>query len=766
MNNNTIEISTSYTKYDVLYQQDKFAIIKARTTDIELIPKDARVSVARDNKSCSFIMKGYLNPNPLLKYIVTGYFKKDKRGVQFQVLSLKEISPTDKKGITEYLKKCVDGCGEITANKIYNTFGDKTFDVLDNTPERLIEVKGLSRNKIKKIVISYQNNKMIQILQSNLPNGNTNDCLRIYNKYKEKSLDIIKNNPYQLFDIKSFSFDKVDEIAKSNPNISLDDYERVQGAIIFVLRQEKTKGNLFLYQKKVISEAYNLLNKGYKNIVCNYTRIVEVFCNMAKNGHILGDNGNAYLPSIYEAETKSAEIVLSMLIASKKNNQHVTNEKVAQYINWYCKEYHFTPSEQQQQAVYMCVNNTFAILTGGAGTGKTTTLKLCLKTLQDIYNINSNEILMLAPTGRASRRMGESVGNEYETKTIHSALRIEVKDDISFDEYYQGLTAKDILETKKIIVVDEASMLGQKLFYTLMKSIPYNSRVLLVGDENQLPSVEAGNVLAELLKCYCVPVTKLTQIYRQSEISPIVENSHRILDGNTNLLFNEDFQLIEAHTQEQASNIIKQLYLNDRNIQILSPIRRKGEAGTDNLNVLIQSAVNPHSANTPEVKRNGMTFRVGDKVIQTQNVTIVDKNTGYEYTISNGDTGIIKKIYDEEITISFCEQTVTYSIVDMDNVSLAYAITIHKSQGSEYPVVVIPFIDDNLFSFVGQRHLIYTGITRGKEKVILVGTKKAINKAINTNKTNERKTILSQRILTGYEKIYPHNSGYEQQTLF
>lgn len=767
---NLLEISISYTQYDILFQKDAYAIIKVKTSETDKVPKAARTSTARDNKSCTFKVKGYLNPNPLLHYVVKGNFENDNRGgIIFKVLSTYTVNPTTQSSVIQFLKTSIDGCGMITAKKIWNAFGKGTFDVLDNHPERLSEVKGLSSARIEKIISSYKSQKTIQLIQKKVTEKESlSDCLKIYKVFKEESLNILENSPYSLFKIDSFPFQKVDNIAKLS-NCPLDDEDRIRGAITTTLKAISRSGDLFLEQTATIKSAYNLLNEGQCGVVCNYAKITKVFCDMAMEGKLKGDNGNCYLPEFYNSEVQSADIILNMIADSEKQKKNTGTFPISSIMEKLCKEMAFSPSEQQSNAVIMAVSNSFSILTGKPGTGKTTTLKLVLKTVQEVYSIKNEDVLLLAPTGRASRRMGESVGTEYEARTIHSALRIGCENDELEEVVYAS--SESTISHKKMIVVDEVSMLGQKLLFQLLQSINKDCRVLLVGDSNQLPSVEAGNVLAELISCGCVAVTTLTEIFRQKGTSLIVENAHRILNGETTFLYDNNFQLIEAKNQEEAANIICDLYKKDPNIQILSPVRKKGEAGTNSLNTLIQSKVNPNSLTTPQIKRNGVVYRVGDKVIQNKNVTFKDEDGNVKCTISNGDTGVIRKIFDEEVTIEFQDETIVYNLVDLDNISLAYAITIHKSQGSEYPTVVIPIVDDKLFNFTCHRNLIYTGITRGKSKVILVGSTTAIAKAINSNKATQRNTMLAKRISDGYDgykKSIPkkkQEKSYEQLSL-
>lgn len=752
-----IEISVHFSEYDIRFQKDNFSIVWVSTNEKEKVPLNAVKKTSKKGE-VTFIAKGYFKPNANVGYLLTGEFKTDfKYGIQFQIISYKVIPPTDKKKIINFLVQVVNGCGRVTAEKLYNTFGEKIFEVMENSPERLYEVKSLKKGRINKIITSYNEQKMLPEIRQFLPDeiswGNDiikitlNDCLKIYKKFGNSSMRVIQQNPYFLFDV-DFSFKKVDSIASLSGKQDFADEYRIAGAIIEVLKQNSRRGDLYMPQKECCGAAINLLNEYNTQDKVTMKEVVTEFCKMAKRNDIAGDSGNVYLSDNYEAEVESAKILASMVKSSKASKGKLDEEKTYRIIEEESRLIGFNPSEEQSKAAYMAVDNSVLILTGGPGTGKTSTLKLILKTLQKSLNFSNEDILLLAPTGRAKQRMSETVGKDYESKTIHSALKIRVAEN-DFDEEDTIISNNNFenpLLEKKVIVVDEASMMGQKLFYSLLQKIGYDSRLIIIGDENQLPSIEAGNVLSELIKSNCIAFQRLTKIFRQAEQSLIVTNAYRILNGDCNLVYGDDFELVEFNQPDDVSAYICNMYANSADkdsLIILSPVRKKGSCGTKQLNVVIQQMVNPSSKS---LKRNGIDFKENDRVIQTMNCKYYDENDNLTY-ISNGDTGIIKSIDGDNITIQLQEDTVVYHSVDLDNIDLAYSITIHKSQGSEYPVVIIPLLDNRQFTFALQRNLLYTAVTRGKQKVIIVGERKAIEKAIKTNTAINRKTMLAQRII-------------------
>ncbi|MGN0477345.1 MAG: AAA family ATPase, partial [Ruminococcus sp.] len=570
-----------------------------------------------------------------------------------------------------------------------------------------------------------------------------NKCVKIYKNFGDDSLEVLKTNPYRLCNIYGFSFKTVDEIA-TKTNVALDDSLRIQGCMKFLLEDSLLQGHCCLNQRELLKKSYELLNEKSDREVCSMDKIKHELCYMAKVGALKGDMGYAYLPKYYDNECETANNIFTRV--SRKNRQNeLKTEKIISALAEIEKEEKMSLADKQREAVVMALKENFSIITGGPGVGKTTVLKFILKTFSKITG--DKNIVLLAPTGRASRRMGESINNEYPASTIHSALKITMDEDGNNEPQEEMINAS-------IVVVDETSMCDASIFALLVKSVSLNAKIILLGDPEQLPSVGAGNVLYELLSNPYIPRTILDVIFRQADTSLIVTNAKKISSGDTNLKYGLDFQLVKAFSKngDEVANKVIDVFMNEYqeitnldNIQILTPMKKAGiSAGATELNKKLQAIINPDKGQKT-VKRHNTIFRVGDKVIQLKNTDIV----------SNGDIGYVTGIYEEDddtvIEIKFANVTVKYDVTELDNVDLAYAISIHKFQGSECDTVVIPIIKS--FYVMLKRNLIYTGITRGKKKVIIVGEPQAVAMAISRNDIQQRNTFLSARITELFEKL-------------
>lgn len=708
-------------------------------------------------------VKGYFPLTKIVTLAVKGEWEKSKYGYTLQVQNFEEIIPSSTEGIISYLSTSVYGVKETTAKKIVQRFGLRTIEVFENTPEELLTVQGIGRKKLIRIIESFKRTRSMQAIVSYLaPLGiSTKKCSQIIKKFGNASMDIILNDPFRLCEIEGFGFLTVDELARKT-SFSLTAPLRIKSAIHWVLQVAATEGHLCLPQKNCIVSAYLILNgvdfrreKANKAIISyvetnnhqifnlvqqetvSLKKVIEQFKTMALAYDLMGDNGYVYLPTVYNQECEIAQIMGKRL--SQKNTANISEQKVSEVIAKQEKKLGISLASKQKEAVMLGVKEKTCIITGGPGVGKTTVLKVVLEACVECYTISKSDISLLAPTGRAAQRMAESVGNDYTASTIHSALHIGGE-----QEYAEPLYSA-------IVVVDEASMIDNQICWLLLKSIPSTAKLIIIGDPEQLPSVGAGNVLYEFLKCGLIPTVKLDVIYRQSGLNPIVKNSSLIQKGVTDLQYEKDFQFFEIESdsnrqQETADIVIEQFLAAVKEqgldeVQVLCPFRKKGViAGATELNRSIQERINPQSPNKPQVKRGERIFRVGDKVIQTKN----DKDLG----VYNGDIGYIKAINvaSEEIAISFNDNTYIFDASQLTDVELAYAISIHKSQGSEYQTAIIPVLTD--FYIMLRRNLIYTGITRAKTKVVLVGQKKALSQAITTNVIAKRNTQLSTRIIS------------------
>lgn len=714
-------------------------------------------------------VKGYFPVNKAVTLVLSGEWQKDKYGYSLWVSDFKEVVQTTESGIIAYLSASVKGVKEGTAKKIVEQFGLKTLDVFENSPEELLAIKGIGRKKLVGIIESFKETRAIQEIVTYLaPVGVTpNKCAKIAKCFGGEAMNVLLNDPFRLCEIEGFGFLVVDEIARKT-SFSPTDPLRIKGAIKYVLQAAATEGHLCLNQIECILCAYLILNgvdwrrldrranralethdlsalrTSLRKEDVNYKLVKDQFVIMALASELKGDNGYAYLPLPYQQETETAKIISERLM--RTDTTEASDEDVAQIIEDQEKVLGIRLASKQREAVALAVRENTCIITGGPGVGKTTVLKVVLAACTELNGLSVEDVTLLAPTGRAAQRMAESVGDGYTASTIHSALRITAGDDSSYG---------DKLNTK-LVVVDESSMVDAHICWLLLKAIPKSAKLIIIGDPEQLPSVGAGNVLYELLNCKKIPTVKLDVIYRQAGISPIVTNSALIQSGATNLLYEENFQFYDVpqkaeldngtNVQQLAANIVIEQYLaavrehGIDEVQVLCPFRKAGViAGATELNKAIQERVNPKSPLKPQIKRGHNIYRLGDKVIQTKN----NKDIG----VYNGDVGYIKAIdtKEDEITISFNGTSVVYDAAQMTEVDLAYAISIHKSQGSQYHTVIIPILND--FFVMLRRNLIYTGITRAKEKVILVGHRSALSTAIKSNFISHRNTQLAARII-------------------
>ena len=676
-----------------------------------------------------FSAKGYYLPQLKSTEInLQGRWEKsDTYGYSFVVEHFEETLPTTEVGIEAYLGSgLIKGLGGKTASRIVRKFGIQSLEIFDRNPQRLTEIRGISEKKLTKIIASYKENKGARDIVAFLaPYGvSANWAVKVYNEFGDTALQILKEEPFSVCAIKGFGFKIADSIAKAagyNPTSPL----RIQAGILFLLNDTMQQGNLFLLQQTLIEKSCELLTTPEDTITEDM--ITSALITLHSDKKIKVECDRIYPMNAFVAEKSAAEEVVRLLHAACECYPNIETE-----ITHVEKRLKFTLSPIQREAVINSLSASFSIITGGPGTGKTTILKVIL----DVYaRLHSDANIMLcAPTGRAARRMSESTG--YSAVTLHSALGFR-----GDDQYEGGMLTCDLL------VVDESSMLDMLLASRLFSSIKDGTHVIMVGDAEQLPSVGPGNVLNELIACKNVPVTVLDQIFRQADTSRIVTNAAQIRNGDSSLSYGSDFLFIDAENEEDTVGKIVDIFKHELaastlyELQVLSPFRRNVKSGANNLNNDLQALVNRAGLGKPEIKVGFRMFRIGDKVMQTKNTD----------ALSNGDIGFIRNIItdtdsgDMTAVIDFgYGRMVEYEKDDLENVELAYATTIHKSQGSEYSTVIIPLLTSQYVML--KRNLIYTAITRAKEKVILVGQRKALHMAVKKNDTAQRNTMLAARI--------------------
>lgn len=658
--------------------------------------------------------------------LVDGDWRVDPRyGQQFVAQSWTEVMPATIYGIEKYLGSgLIKGIGPVYAKAIVNRFGLETIDVIENDIERLLEVPRLGRKRMEKIRESWEKQKDIKEVMVFLQGYGVSTAFaaKIYRKYEKDSIAKVKENPYQLAnDIWGIGFKTADGIA-SKMGYEKNDPRRCRSGILYTLNELAEEGHVYAEPEQLVDAAVKLLD-------AEESPVRQALASMIEANDVVSDNEVIYLSPFYHAENGSAKRLQSLLSDTSLFNADIAAEPEAKYGD---KPGDIVYDEVQLGAIQKALDSKVMVLTGGPGTGKTTTTQGII----EAFKARHMSILLAAPTGRAAKRMTEATG--MEAKTIHRLLEYNPMDGYKRND-------ENPLDGDALIV-DECSMIDILLFYNLMKAIPLKMRLILVGDIDQLPSVGAGNVLRDIIDSQQIPVVRLTRIFRQAQSSRIVMNAHAINAGqfpNIKNGLDTDFFFI---SQEDADEIVKLIIglVRDRlpktygypskEVQVLTPMQR-GTVGAGNLNIELQNALNPTG---PSLARGGYTFRQGDKVMQIRN--------NYDKNVFNGDIGYITAvdITERTLSITFDNRVVEYDVTELDEIVLAYAVTIHKSQGSEFPVVVMPVTMKHFVML--QRNLVYTGITRAKKICVLVGTTKALAYAIRNNTVSKRNTKLKERL--------------------
>lgn len=653
-----------------------------------------------------------------------GEWKIDKRyGSQFAVQSWEEVMPATTYGIEKYLGSgLVKGIGPKFAQLIVKQFGLDTIDVIETDIKRLYEVPGIGKKRVEKIRESWEKQKDIKNVMLFLQGYgvSTAYAAKIYRQYGKDSINKVKENPYRLADdIWGIGFKTADGIA-NKMGYEKNDLRRCKSGIIYTLNQLANEGHVYVEEEQLVKSALELLE-------ADEEPIRKALSDMSQTEDLKIEDKAIYLPPFYYAEIGTANRLLALLQESGKD---VLAKPLD--IKALSEETGIEYDEVQKQAIEEAARSKVMVLTGGPGTGKTTTTQGIIAALKH----QGMKILLAAPTGRAAKRMSEATG--MEAKTIHRLLEFNPQDGYKRND-------ENPLEAD-VLIVDECSMIDIILMNNLLKAVPTSMRLVLVGDIDQLPSVGAGNVLRDIIESHKIPVIRLTRIFRQAQSSRIVMSAHAINQGrfpDTSNGKQTDFFFIEQGDPEAVAKEIVNLVKNrlpkayhrkTSDIQVLTPMQR-GVVGASNLNMALQSALNPSQL---ALNRGGYSFRQGDRVMQLRN--------NYDKEVFNGDLGYVDQIDMEERTlhVNFDGRLVEYDVSELDELTLAYATTIHKSQGSEYPIVVMPILMTHYVML--QRNLIYTGITRAKKICVLIGTKKALAFAIRNMSVLKRNTRLKERL--------------------
>lgn len=681
------------------------------------------------------------------------YIAHPTYGEQFKIETYAVKPPEDEESVERYLGSgAIKGIGTALAARIVRHFHADTFRIIEEEPERLAEIKGISERKAREIAQQvYEKRDMRKAMIFLQQFGITTAlAVKIFEKYGQRMYEVLQNNPYQLADdIHGVGFRIADEIARK-AGVSADSEYRVKSAISYVLLQAGNEGHIYLPKELVQSRTAQLLGVGLEDIE-------QYLMDLAVDRKIVvkqeKEQERVYSASSYYIEMSTARMLCDLNITGEIDDQ-VILKKIAAIE----KQTEMYLDEMQKKAVIEAVRCGLLIITGGPGTGKTTTIN----TLISYFESEGLQILLAAPTGRAAKRMTEATG--VEAKTVHRLLEISGLSEESGAVGGFGRNAQNPLEAD-VIIIDEMSMVDAYLMHALLDAVTVGTRLIMVGDMNQLPSVGPGSVLKDMIQSGCIPVVSLTRIFRQAQESDIVVNAHKINRGEPVLLDNKsrDFFFLKRDDANVIISIVIQLvrdkiprYVNAKmyDIQVLTPMR-KGLLGVERLNKILQEYLNPPDRTKTEQEQNGVLFREGDKVMQVKN----NYQLGWEIRgrygipmekglgIFNGDMGIIREInkQTERVTVEFDEQRmVEYPYSGLEELELAYAVTIHKSQGSEYPAVVIPLLSGP--KMLMTRNLLYTAVTRAKQCVTLVGDPYVFNQMEANTVEQKRYTALADRI--------------------
>ena len=661
-------------------------------------------------------------------YILYGDFSlHSKYGEQFNVVTYERVKPEEKDSIVEFLSSDLfKGIGEKKAEKIVEVLGENTLDIIINNPDNLLLIPTITKKQIDILhntLVEYESSYNTILILSDL-GFNTKDSMTIYNKYKQKTDSIIESNLYTIYrEINDIGFKLIDRIALDN-NYSKDDKRRIEACIFYSLEEvTNLNGNSYFF----IEEIYNYTNRALGVYIDEQT-FIDSLNSLIINHDIVKKEEKYYLGYIYEAEEYIAKRIkyLHNLSDSKYKNidKHINNMEIFNEISY---------DESQKEAIKKALEKNFIVITGGPGTGKTTIVKSIVELYKNLNEVKvdflEDEIALLAPTGRASKRLSEST--LFPATTIHRFLKWN-KEGNKFlvNEYNKS--------SVKLVIIDESSMIDINLMYNLLKGVTTDTKIILVGDYNQLPSVGPGQMLKDIIDCNLVNVVFLNKLYRQKENSNIINLAHKMNEGILDYeLFNKEDDLEFVYTNDiccEIEKICKKYVDSDyRDFQILAPMYKTMD-GIDKINLIAQNIFNPKEKGKNEIKIGDVVFRENDKVLQLTNIP--------EENIFNGDIGIIKTIDKKQISIDFYGNLVKFTPSEYKNFKHGFAISIHKSQGSEFKTVIIPVSFS--YSKMLYRKLYYTAVTRSKKKLIMVGNINALKKSTDTNMFDNRRTTLKE----------------------
>lgn len=712
-----------------------FAIVSLISEDIPSFAIDP------DYPNSFVAVGGFGNVVEGQRFKLKGKWNKHIRyGWRFNMEFCEEIAPTDREGLVSYLSSGLfKGIGPVTAERIVEMFGEKTLEVIKENPEELGKVKGISKKKAKTIGLAYVENMYLEELMLFLKpyEVTNNQIMKIYQSYKTEAISKLKENPYIMCeDIHGFGFKIADKIARAF-GIGFDNEFRIKAGVLYALKDAASNGgHVYLEEEKLIDITCDLLTTYEGRVDANKVKKMLLEMAVSEDIVICTDKGGSdvYLPIYYHAEILVANQLKHLVNLKPPAFKTDIRESIKEIEDTLGMKY----SDKQKDAILAMENNNFMVITGGPGVGKTTIIKAIMEIFD--RNFSFSTIKLVAPTGRAAKKMTEATG--YEAKTIHRELEYKKRGD-----RFEFMRNRENPIYADLLIVDEATMIDLLLFSKLLDAIGNRTRVVFVGDPDQLPSVGAGNIFYDLIESGKVPVTRLEEIFRQEDTSKIIINAALINKGDSYLELGDDFEYIWEDDDDEILELIKKEYLKEINkvdsidsVQVLSPFRTRTVTGVDNLNSVLQEIVNPSRGHI-EIRYGKKTYRVGDKVMQTKN--------DYERSIFNGDIGYIVEIYRKEVgkfvaMISFDGKVFDFEAEEFENLDLAYATTIHKSQGSEYDVIIMPMTTQHYVML--KRNMVYTGVTRAKKKVIMIGSQLALDMAVKNNEVALRNSNLKYRL--------------------
>lgn len=719
----------------------KYCVMRLKTADM-MIPQEARGSYHYRDHLTRFVAVGYdLPQTDSIQIDLEGNWVNSKHGLQLQVERWREVVPPTIEGIRGYLSSgLLKGIGAKTANVIVDRFGLASLDVIENHPERLLEIRGISEEKLEQIKSGYAESKAMRDLMILLSPFKVTPAtaMKIYKHFGPGGVALLQQSPFRLCQLSGFGFRRVDDIVQKSGG-NLQDPLRVQGAVFYALEKSRSEGgHLFVEANDLIRTALTLLNEktADPSMRVSAADVQRELTNMILANIVVANSGNIYLPHVFTQEVETAHKAVEMAM------EPIMPINVASVIERVKARIGITLSRRQTEAVAMVLQHNLSIITGGPGTGKSTVLKAVVEAYRILYP--NRHIVLGAPTGKASRRMAETTGVK-DALTLHSILKLHGEDD--------GWRTQDELDAD-FVIVDETSMVDMWLAHQLFTRLKPGTKLLLVGDADQLESVGAGMVFQALIESGVIPVTVLDEIFRQAKDSMIAYNAKRVKEQDAKLDYGDDFAFIKADDQTQAAELVRTIYRQEiastgmDQVQILTPFRTTGDASANNLNEAIRAEVNPPSEDRPEVSFGGKLFRLDDRVMQIKNDYDVqlrdEKGNRVSVGIFNGEIGSVCDIGSGTITVDFEGRFAEYPFESLNELDLCYAMTIHKSQGSEYDTVIIPMLAAH--KILLSVNLFYTAITRAKRRVILVGQKKALFIALAKSGRAKRNTLLAERI--------------------